>query len=78
MFVHFRLCVLRLLERKTYRCQKGSRLWKIVFIKTMFEKSWWGDASLTSPHGSAPARTDNKVSYYNPNQPIWLQYGVGQ
>ena len=29
-----------------------------------------GDAFLTSPAGSAPARTDNIVSYHCINQPI--------
>ena len=33
------------------------------------------------PHplpGSAPARTDNNVSYHYTNQPIWLQYDAGR
>ena len=40
---------------------------RIVFIKSMFENGWWGNASPESPPGSAPARSDNTVSYYYSN-----------
>ena len=28
--------------------EMGSKLWKIAFMKNMFESRWWGDASPTS------------------------------
>ena len=46
---------------------------EIALIKNMFQNGWWGNASPTPPPpGSAPARTDNNVSYHYSNQPIWL------
>ena len=50
---------------------------KIVFITNMLQNGWWGDAS-PKPPGSAPARTDNNVSYHYSKQPVWLQYDVRQ
>ena len=40
---------------------------KIVFIKNMFENGWWGGCSPHILPGSAPARTDNNVSYHYTN-----------
>ena len=45
LLVQFYAC----LGRKAYCYRKGSKLWKTVFIKNMFENGWWGDASPTSP-----------------------------
>ena len=45
------------LRRKAFSYQKGSKLQKIVSIKTIFENGWWEDAYSSSyPSGFAPGR----------------------
>ena len=51
---------------------------KLYSSKTCLKMAGGGDASLTSHPESAPARFNNKVSYYYANQPIWLQYDAEQ
>ena len=49
---------------------------KTVYTKNMFENGWWGDASPLDP--PIPALTTMFLPLAYTNQPIWLQYDVGQ
>ena len=75
-FVHT-FSIVRALGVKLIVIEKAQTYGEIVFIKSMFENGEWEDASPT-PLGSAPARTDNNVSYHYSNQLVWLQYDVRQ
>ena len=51
---------------------------KLYSSKTCLKIAGGGNAFPTSPPESTPDRTDNNVAYHYTNQPIWLQYDVGQ
>ena len=59
------------LGRKAYCYRKGSQLWKKLYSSKICLK-------LAGAFDLPRARTNNNVSYHYTNQPIWLQYDVGQ
>ena len=55
--------IMRALWRKAYRYRRGSKLWKIVYIKNIFENGWWEDAyPSTYLLGSTPSHKLQKPS----------------
>ena len=70
--------IMRALGVRLIAVEKVQNYGKFVFIKNMFKNCWWGGCIPHIPPRSAPACTDNNVSYHYTNQPIWLQYDVGQ
>ena len=71
--MHF-VCTFSIMHSSSMRLivtEKVQNYGEIVFTKNMFQNGWWGDAF---PTGSAPARTDNNVTYHYSNQLVWLQH----